>query len=522
VRLGLRLSIGFLLMVGLATFFVLRVFVNEVKPSVRQALESTLVDTANALAVMAAPDVASGQLAHGTFARQWALAQRRDPKALVWQFPKRALALRVTITDPRGIVVFDSQGQGLGRDDSKWNDVYRTLHGQYGARSSPERPGDKLHSVMHVAAPIYDPRDETGAQPGTTPRLIGVLTVSQPNRAFEPFIQASQDRLIRSGSWLIALSAMIAAAMTWWLVAGIRRLNRYAQAVTAGQPVPPPRLRHDELGDLGQALEDMREQLEGKAYVEHYVQSLTHELKGPLAAIRGAAELLQEPLPEAERQRFVANIQGQEQRLTETIDKLLTLAEVEQHGWLRKREVLEPAALLRAVIADAAPRAQAAEVTLTLEAAAALPSLRGGQPGGQRPGLLHRWRQRHRVRRARRRDGGADGARSRQRGSGLRARPSLRALLFAAAPRHRQAQLRPGAAVRARGGAPPRRTRRAPQRARRRRPGDPAPADLITSDSPTRFAHTFRTHARPPGPARSRWRRELVQVGPPKCDGPGR
>jgi two-component system, OmpR family, sensor histidine kinase CreC len=36
----------------------------------------------------------------------------------------------------------------------------------------------------------------------------------------------------------------------------------------------------------------MRTQLEGKAYVERYVQALTHELKSPLAAIAGAAELL--------------------------------------------------------------------------------------------------------------------------------------------------------------------------------------------------------------------------------------
>jgi two-component system, OmpR family, sensor histidine kinase CreC len=377
VRLGLRLSLGFFLMVGLATFFVLRIFVNEVKPSVRQALESTLVDAANFLAVMAAPDVAAGDLAHGTFATRWAIALRRDPNARVWQFPKRALAFRVTITDPRGVVVFDSRGQDVGRDYSRWNDVYRTLQGRYGARSSPEHPGDEVHSVMYVAAPIFDPDEEAGAHPGTSPRLIGVLTLSQPNRAFEPFVQASQDHMIRRGAWLIALSALIAAIMTWWLVAGIRRLNRYAQAVTAGQPVPPPPPRRDELGDLGQALEAMRKQLEGKAYVEHYVQSLTHELKGPLAAIRGAAELLAEPLPEAERQRFVANIQGQEQRLTETIDKLLTLAEVEHHGWLRKREVIEPAALLEAVIADATPRAQAAAVTLTLEASAALPTVLG-------------------------------------------------------------------------------------------------------------------------------------------------
>ena len=80
------------------------------------------------------------------------------------------------------------------------------------------------------------------------------------------------------------------------------------------------------------------------------MQSLTHEMKSPLAAIRGAAELLQEPLPEADRQRFARHIQAQEQRLTETIDKLLALAEVEQHGWLQRRERIDAGALVEQVV----------------------------------------------------------------------------------------------------------------------------------------------------------------------------
>ena len=145
---------------------------------------------------------------------------------------------------------------------------------------------------------------------------------------------------MRRGGWLIGLSALIGVLMTWWLMRGINRLNRYAQAVSAGERVAPLPPRRDEIGDLGRAVEEMRRKLEGKAYVEQYVQSLTHEMKSPLAAIRGAAELLQEPLPETERQRFAQHIRTQEQRITETIDKLLALAEVEQHGWLQKLEAV--------------------------------------------------------------------------------------------------------------------------------------------------------------------------------------
>lgn len=357
MRIGLRLFIAFFLIVGLAAFFVMRVFVNEVKPGVRQAMESTLVDTANVLAVIAADDMKAGHIADGDFARDIEQARQRDLNARVWRFPKQRIDYRVTVTDARGIVVYDSTGADIGRDNSRWNDVYRTLRGQYGARSSPETPGQTERTVMHVAAPIRD-----------GDRIIGVLTVAQPNHSIEPFITASQRSIMRRGAWLIGLSALIGLLITWWLVRGINRLNRYAQAVAAGEPVPPPKPRSDEIGDLGRALEAMRRKLEGKAYVEQYVQSLTHEMKSPLAAIRGAAELLQEPMPDDQRQRFAGNILSQQQRLTETIDKLLMLAEVEQHGWLQKRQRVDVDALLEQVVEDASAQAQAQDVALTMGA----------------------------------------------------------------------------------------------------------------------------------------------------------
>ncbi|MET1162546.1 MAG: two-component system sensor histidine kinase CreC [Pseudoxanthomonas sp.] len=356
MRLGLRLFLGFFLIVGLAAFFVMRVFVNEVKPGVRQAMESTLVDAANVLAVMAAEDMKAGRITDGKFVRDLAEARQRELGATIWQFPKRRVDYRITITDLRGIVVFDSEGRDLGRDNSRWNDVYRTLRGEYGARSSPVVPGDKTNTVMHVAAPVRD-----------GDRLIGVLSLAQPNASIDPFIAASQRSIMRQGAWLIGLSALIGLLITWWLMRGINRLNRYAQAVSAGERAPPLPTRRDEIGDLGRAVETMRRKLEGKAYVEQYVQSLTHEMKSPLAAIRGAAELLQEPLPEADRQRFAHHIQTQEQRLTETIDKLLALAEVEQHGWLRKIGPVNVAGLLEQVAEDVAAKLAMAELTLSID-----------------------------------------------------------------------------------------------------------------------------------------------------------
>ena len=50
----------------------------------------------------------------------------------------------------------DSDGKDVGKDYSRWNDVYLTLSGKYGARSTRSDPDDDASSVMHVAAPIRD------------------------------------------------------------------------------------------------------------------------------------------------------------------------------------------------------------------------------------------------------------------------------------------------------------------------------------------------------------------------------
>jgi two-component system sensor histidine kinase CreC len=347
----LRLFLGFFLIVGVAAFFVMRVFVDEVKPGVRQAMEANLADTANVLAALASEDMKAGRIADGAFARDVAAAESRRLGADIWGMRKDRLDYRILVTDARGIVAYDSRGEAAGKDYSRWNDVYLTLRGQYGARSSGETPGDRQNTVMHVAAPILD-----------GDRIIGVLTVAKANRTMEPVIARSQRNILRNGGWLLGLSALIGLVMTWWLVRGIRRLNRYAQAVASGERVPPPPSRRDEIGELGRALETMRRELEGKQYVEQYVQTLTHEMKSPLAAIRGAAELLQEPLPEAERARFAANVQGQSQRLTEMIEKLLALAAVEHRRVLGPGARIDVAELVAEVVEESRPKLMKAGV----------------------------------------------------------------------------------------------------------------------------------------------------------------
>ena len=84
-----------------------------------------------------------------------------------------------------------------------------------------------------------------------------------------------------------------------------------------------------ELGDLSRALEKMRCKLEGKSYVEEMALTLSHEIKTPLASIRGAAEILDQAEDPAVRQKFVGNILGEVDRLASIVTNFLALSRIE-------------------------------------------------------------------------------------------------------------------------------------------------------------------------------------------------
>lgn len=357
MRIGLRILLGTFLIVALAALLLTQVFVAQVKPGVRQAQEDTLVDMANVLAELAADDLLAGRIDVGRFAARVRGMSARDPGAAIWGFPKRATNYRVYVTDARGIVVFDSAGRDLGRDFSKWNDVYLTLQGRYGARSTAEEPDDPDSTVMHVAAPI---RDGAGS-------IAGVLTVAKPNRVIAPFIERSQTTVMRWGVVLLGVALIVGALAATWLSRQLTALQRYAQSVTAGERATLPHAA-GEFAELGQSLETMRAQLEGKQYVERYVHALTHEMKSPLAAIRASAELLEHPLPEQDQARFAGSIRTQSERLALMIDRMLALAAVEHRQRLESPRPLEVATLLEAVAEDSRPRLEARGQRLELRA----------------------------------------------------------------------------------------------------------------------------------------------------------
>jgi two-component system sensor histidine kinase CreC len=160
--------------------------------------------------------------------------------------------------------------------------------------------------------------------------LIGVLSLAKPTVSLMPYVQRTTDHLRRDGFIMLIVSAIIGLVFSIWLTRSIYGFIRYAKDVSAGLKTEAPAGGGRQFSELAQALAVMRERLEGKQYVEKYVQNLTHEMKSPLTAVVSAAELLEAPLPEAERQRFSRLILEETRRLQQIIERMLQLARVEQ------------------------------------------------------------------------------------------------------------------------------------------------------------------------------------------------
>lgn len=318
MKIGVRLLLGYFLIVAIAGYFVIRIFVQEVKPGVRRATEGTLVDTATLLAQFARQDMLQDKVAGGQLAQAFASLNLRPIGANIEGVRKDRNEYRVYLTDAKGRVIFDSSGKAIGQDYSRWNDVWLTLRGDYGARSTRSDPTDEQSSVMYVAAPVI-----------VDNQIIGVLSVGKPNISMAPVIKRSERKILLAGGVLLGIALLIGLGFVWWINRAIGKLVDYAERVSEGQRVALPAMGSSELNDLARALESMRLKLDGKAYIEQYVHTLTHELKSPLAAITGAAELLRESPPPATAQRFLLNIEQQSARIQQLVDKMLIQARLE-------------------------------------------------------------------------------------------------------------------------------------------------------------------------------------------------
>lgn len=336
----IRFLVGYAIVTAIAMLLAMRLFSDQFVPGVRQSVEEMLVQTANLLAEVAAKEMQAAPGKTADIGEMFKSYQRRQFDARIYGVQKTDPDLRVYVTDHVGRVLFDSRGEAVGQDYSRWRDVSRSLKGQYGARTSRENPYDDTSSVMYVAAPIR-----------VDGKIVGVLSVGKPSRSFQTFIDLGQREVNKAALGLFAVAMLLALAFSYWMTRDLRRLVVYANEAAEGKRRTIPIEGRSELKRLAQALEHLRAELDGKTHVERVTQLLAHELKSPIAAVRGAAELLEDEQDPARRKRLESNIRQEALRLQKIVEGVLELARAENRDSPPTREPLEMTDLLEEVVA---------------------------------------------------------------------------------------------------------------------------------------------------------------------------
>ena len=346
MRLGAVLFLAHVLILALCFSYPLEQVGKRLRTAYLESAEEPLVDTANLMAAFVGQQIEEGNFSAEELYRVFEEARGRKVASRIYEMRKDSVDLSVYITDAKGIVLFDSDNrETIGEDFSLWRDVKLTLEGEYGARVRRDPNNPDAPAALFVAAPIR-----------VAGKIAGVLTVIKPTTNIAAFVSAAMPRIFRIGAISLAAAIILGLGMSMWVTRQVGRLTRYANNVREGRRVPFPKLARTELKTMGIAFDKMREALDGRAYVEQYVEALTHEIKSPISAIRGAAEIMEDSsITTEQRIRFLSNIQSETHRIQGLVDRMLKLTELEGRRELGSRVPVALAAIVRTILDGAAP-----------------------------------------------------------------------------------------------------------------------------------------------------------------------
>ncbi len=141
----------------------------------------------------------------------------------------------------------------------------------------------------------------------------------------------------------LLLAALLGESTVRGALAPVRRITETARSIRANPDLSrrvdyqgPP----DEIGQLAGTFDDMLEQLEDAFQSQkHFVTDASHELRSPLAIIRGNLDLLGLDQTDEERRESLDAIDAETARMTAIINDLLLLADVDSENPETARQV---------------------------------------------------------------------------------------------------------------------------------------------------------------------------------------
>lgn len=240
-------------------------------------------------------------------------------------------------------------------------EVQAALSGRYQAATRPT-PGQRS-LTLNSALPVRQ---------GDT--VIGAVLVSQTTfRVLQALYR------VRLRIFEVVLMSLVAAAFLTTLAAAtvvrpIVRLRREASDLAERRSRLPGTFhdagRHDEVGDLARALQELTRRLdEHIRAVEQFASDVSHEFKNPLAAIRTAAEMAMQAEDAGDRTRFLAMLTRDADRLERLVSDVRELARLDAQLEQEPVHAVDVVSVVTQVIAGLRlAQPSAPDVVLTVDA----------------------------------------------------------------------------------------------------------------------------------------------------------
>jgi signal transduction histidine kinase len=240
----------------------------------------------------------------------------------------RTTLAAIRIMDPSGIVVLGQED--LRKSYAHLPEVRSAMRGE--TRTVLRRYGRyELRYALEILSRVSGARVHYVRPIMAEGRVIGILMLSRSPRGL--FLGLYQDRgKIALGIGLIFLTLLLLAGLlSRGIARPIQALSEATENVARGTvTVPePPATAAIEIRSLYVNFAAMAQRIERRSrYLKDFAAAVSHELKTPIAGIKGALELLSEhpDMGECERRRFLANAGADADRLSHLLQRLLDLA----------------------------------------------------------------------------------------------------------------------------------------------------------------------------------------------------
>jgi signal transduction histidine kinase len=249
---------------------------------------------------------------------------------------------RIQVLSTNGVVLADSSTNAAPAAGlSGLPEVQSALRGKYRARFA--LTDDRQYLFYYVALPIQ--RDG---------KVCGVVYLSRhTGHVTKISIKLQQFQRLTTALAIVA-GLILAVILAYSLTSRLRKLTVAATAFARGQAPLDVRVGgRDEIAELARAIGQMATELQRtNQYNREFIATVMHELKMPVTAIQGAAELLEHGAfaKEEARVKFLGNIRFESERLARMIWELGELTKLDTEIPHAPKETVDYGACVREIV----------------------------------------------------------------------------------------------------------------------------------------------------------------------------